>query len=82
VIRSWNQSRANCSSTEGLVRGITTPEICSGTANPVTLVVSLLGWKERRISLGNNGCESQAIYEAEDKGVTAGLIFALLQGLS
>ena len=38
-------------------------------------------WKVRRIFLGNNGCESQAIYEAEDKGFRARLIFALPQGL-
>ena len=52
---SWgdanHKNRVNSSSTGGLVIGITTPEICSGTASPVTLVVTLVDWRSWKVRL-------------------------------
>ena len=75
-----HKNRTNNYSTGGLVVGISTPEIHKGIESPVS-VVDWRSWKLKRVVAGSNSSESQAIFEAEDKGFRARLIFALLYGL-
>ena len=75
-----HKNKTNNYSTGGLVVGISTPEIHKGIESPVS-VVDWRSWKLKRVVAGSNSSESQAIFEAEDKGFRARLIFALLYGL-
>ena len=74
-----NNNRPDGGSTGGYITGFATPEILAGAEAKVT-VLDWRSWKLDRAAKGTNGTESQAIFEAEDKGWKCRLFWALLNG--
>lgn len=73
-------NRPDGGSTGGYVTGISTPEILEGKESKMS-VIDWRSWKLDRPSKGSNGSESQAIYEAEDRGWRCRLMWSLLYGM-
>ena len=74
-----NNNRPDGGSTGGYLTGFAAPEILGGNETKVS-ILDWRSWKLDRPAKGTNGTESQAIFEAEDKGWKCRLLWNLLNG--
>ena len=73
------RNRPDGSDTGGYITGITTSRILEGKETRMS-ILDYRSFKLERPARGSNGAESQAIYEAEDKGWKARVFWSLLYG--
>ena len=70
-------NRVDGSSTGGYITGLAAPEIMNGQETSMSLI-DWRSWRLERPTKGSNGCESQALYEAEDRGFKCRIIWKLM----
>ena len=70
-------NRPDGSATGGYITGFSNSDILSGNECPMS-VIDWRSWRLERPTKGSNGCESQAVYETEDRGWKCRIIWKLL----
>ena len=70
-------NRGDGSSTGGYITGLSAPEIMNGEECRMS-IIDWRSWRLERPAKGSNGCETQAIYEAEDRGWKCRIMWKLM----
>ena len=70
-------NRHDGGSSGGYITGMSVADILGGAECPMS-VIDWRSWRLERATKGSNGCEAQALYEAEDRGWRCRILWSLL----